>query len=237
MLRIGELAAATGVSIQTIHYYLRDGLLLPPVKTARNMAYYGLEYVEDIQLIKELQQKRFLPLSVIRLVLEAKRAGKDLVHLQDMSLSLEELFRPSGPEEEIQPVDSKGLADMVGLPAATLQALESIGLLIPSVTPEGKLYDGLALRIVRLIKQLLDMGLGPSDLDYYRVYIESLRTEARVVHDKILHSPGRTAWVSGKEIKETLESLRAAVTMHVQRQVVLELHNDEDATQPRSDRQ
>jgi DNA-binding transcriptional MerR regulator len=102
LMRIGELAEATGVSTQTIHYYLREGLLPPPIKTARNMAYYGPDHIEDIRLIKELQEKRYLPLSVLKLVLGAKREGKDVSQLQDMRLSLEELFRPLGPEEEIE---------------------------------------------------------------------------------------------------------------------------------------
>jgi DNA-binding transcriptional MerR regulator len=40
MLRMGELAEASGVSAATIKHYLREGLLPEPVKTSRNMAYY-----------------------------------------------------------------------------------------------------------------------------------------------------------------------------------------------------
>src|SRR3989304_5771469 len=134
LMRIGELVEATGVSAQTIHYYLREGLLKPPTKTAPNMAYYRPEYVDDIRLIKELQEKRYLPLSVIKLVLEAKRRGKDVGQLEVMSLSLEELFGPKGPEEELEPVALVGLVAMTGLAAATLEALEEIGLLMPAIT-------------------------------------------------------------------------------------------------------
>lgn len=231
LMRVGELAEATGVSVQTIHYYLREGLLPPPIKTAPNMAYYSPEHIEDIRLIKELQEKRYLPLSVIKLVLAAKWEGKDVGELRDMRLSIEELFRPSRPEEEMEAVALVELVAMSGLPAATLEVLEAIGLLIPSVTSEGKRYDGLDVHIARLAKKLLDLGLAPSDLSYYRRYVEALQTEAKVVHDRLLHSPRKKAWISGKEIKDTLDSLRVALATHVQRKVVMELHDHNDAAE------
>ena len=51
---IRELARAAGVSPQTIQYYVREGLLPPPTKTAKNMAYKGPEHVAAIRLFKEL---------------------------------------------------------------------------------------------------------------------------------------------------------------------------------------
>ena len=65
-----DLAEAAGVSAGTIKHYLREGLLPEPVKTSRNMAWYPREFVERVRLIKQLQEERFLPLKVIRDVLE-----------------------------------------------------------------------------------------------------------------------------------------------------------------------
>ena len=55
LLRMGELAEASGVPAPTIKHYLREGLLPEPVKTSRNMAYYPPEFVDRIRLIKRLQ--------------------------------------------------------------------------------------------------------------------------------------------------------------------------------------
>jgi len=68
LLKIGELAERAGVSPGTIR--LREGLLPKPVKTSRNMAYYQPELADRIELIKRLQEERFMPLRVIREVLE-----------------------------------------------------------------------------------------------------------------------------------------------------------------------
>jgi DNA-binding transcriptional MerR regulator len=70
MLKMAELAEASGVSAGTIKHYLREGLLPEPVKTSRNMAWYPPEFVDRIQLIKELQERRFMPLKAIKGILD-----------------------------------------------------------------------------------------------------------------------------------------------------------------------
>ena len=70
MLRMGELARASGVSAATIKHYLREGLLPEPVKTSRNMAYYPAEFVDRIRMIKQLQEERYMPLRVIKDLLD-----------------------------------------------------------------------------------------------------------------------------------------------------------------------
>ena len=40
------------------------------MRTSRNMAYYPPEFVERIRTIKRLQEERFMPLRLIRGVLE-----------------------------------------------------------------------------------------------------------------------------------------------------------------------
>jgi DNA-binding transcriptional MerR regulator len=72
-LKMSELAERSGVSAPTIRHYIREGLLGDGEdiqRTSRNMAYYPPELVERIQLIKRLQEERFMPLRVIKEVLE-----------------------------------------------------------------------------------------------------------------------------------------------------------------------
>lgn len=220
-MRMSELARAAGVSAQTIHFYLREGLLPPPVKTAPNMAYYGPEHVEEIQLIKELQEKHYLPLSVIKHVLDAKRRGKDMGQLQDMLLSLEATFRPLGPEEELEPVATVQLIAMSGLAVEVVEALEQMGLLSPDVTPEGKRYDGLDVRIARSIKKLLDLGLNPSDLVFYTRYVDALCEEKRVVGAKFFSGPSGQPAASVTEILQALETIKSALAARVYREAVV----------------
>jgi DNA-binding transcriptional MerR regulator len=76
LLRMRELAEASGVPAPTIKHYLREGLLPEPVKTSRNMAYYPPEFVDRIKLIKQLQEERYLPLKAIKEVLESRERSR-----------------------------------------------------------------------------------------------------------------------------------------------------------------
>jgi len=64
-----DLCEQTGLSRQAIHFYIQQGLLPEGVKTGRNMAWYGPEHVERLQLIRRLQEERYLPLKAIRALL------------------------------------------------------------------------------------------------------------------------------------------------------------------------
>ncbi|MEN8721178.1 MAG: MerR family transcriptional regulator [Oceanococcaceae bacterium] len=68
-LRMADLVERTGVSAQTIRYYVNQGLLPQPRKSARNMAWYSETHVEQIRLIRALQKEHFLPLVAIRAAL------------------------------------------------------------------------------------------------------------------------------------------------------------------------
>ncbi|MCL5256261.1 MAG: MerR family transcriptional regulator [Chloroflexi bacterium] len=230
LMRVGELAEATGVSVQTIHYYIRDGLLPPPIKTAPNMAYYGAQYVEEIRFIKELQQKRYLPLAMIKLVLKAKRDGQDVSHLDEMRVTIEELFRPTGLEEDLAPMTAIQLVVMTGMSVPMVEELERIGLLMPVMTPDGKRYDGIDARIAGAARKLMDLGLEPSDLRCYGRYAEALRTEAAVMHEKLhqLHSAGRMT-ASLQEVKAAMDTIKSSLAARVYRQEALSHDSGDDA--------
>lgn len=70
LLRIGELSRRTGISTSAINYYVREGLLPPPLKTAPNMAYYDPGYVDMVNSIKILQREKGLSLNEIKDLLE-----------------------------------------------------------------------------------------------------------------------------------------------------------------------
>ncbi|MFN8644674.1 MAG: MerR family transcriptional regulator [Candidatus Binatia bacterium] len=57
-----DLTRATGLTRETIHFYIAQGLLPPGTKTGRNTAEYGREHLERLQRIRDLQAQHFLPL-------------------------------------------------------------------------------------------------------------------------------------------------------------------------------
>lgn len=68
--RIAELEKQTGIPVQTIRFYVAQGLLPAPVKTSKNMGWYSALHVERLRMIQRLQRERFLPLRTIRSLVE-----------------------------------------------------------------------------------------------------------------------------------------------------------------------
>jgi DNA-binding transcriptional MerR regulator len=66
---MAELVSRSGASRETVRYYIREGLLPPPHRTARNMAWYTDRHLELIKLIRVLQEEQFLPLKAIKSLL------------------------------------------------------------------------------------------------------------------------------------------------------------------------
>jgi DNA-binding transcriptional MerR regulator len=53
--RIGEIAAATGVTVETLRFYEREGLLPTPVRSASGARRYGHDVVGRVRFIKQAQ--------------------------------------------------------------------------------------------------------------------------------------------------------------------------------------
>ncbi|MFN7174973.1 MAG: MerR family transcriptional regulator, partial [Thermaurantiacus tibetensis] len=70
-MRMRDLERASGIGRETIRFYIREGLLPEPVRTARNAALYGEEHLTRLLAIRRLREDRFLPLGVIRVLLDA----------------------------------------------------------------------------------------------------------------------------------------------------------------------
>jgi len=99
LFRVGELSRRTGVSTSAINYYVREGLLPPPAKSAPNMAYYDPGYIDIIKSIKVLQREKGMSLSQIR----------DMV-------SKGELSRPDGlPPEDFTGVEGTASGSKLAL--------------------------------------------------------------------------------------------------------------------------
>ncbi|MGJ7417856.1 MerR family transcriptional regulator [Streptomyces sp. NPDC003444] len=70
-MRIGELSRRTGVSVPTIKFYVREGLLPPGELTSPNQATYGETHVRRLRLIRALLDVGGLSVAGIREVIVA----------------------------------------------------------------------------------------------------------------------------------------------------------------------
>jgi DNA-binding transcriptional MerR regulator len=182
LLRMGELAEASGVSAATIKHYLREGLLPEPVKTSRNMAYYPPEFVDRIRLIKQLQEERFMPLRVIRSMLdEDPDRARTLVELEDRILERAlagERTRTSAAE----------VRERYDVPAEVLDRLEEIEVL----SPNSRGYTPSDVKIIEAISRFRAGGYEEAigftvydTLRYKRAMEDLVREEVEVLMDRV----------------------------------------------------
>jgi len=71
-MQISELAKISDVPVSTIRYYIREGLLPQPLRTGKTRAYYSLDHLKGIDLIKKKQAAGNKSLDAIRKELEKR---------------------------------------------------------------------------------------------------------------------------------------------------------------------
>lgn len=182
LLRMGELAEASGVPPATIKHYLREGLLPEPVKTSRNMAYYPPEFVERIELIKRLQEERFMPLRAIKAVLDA---GPERVRAL---LELEDSILDRALAGERTRTSAAEVREAYGLPKEVLDRLEQLEVL----SPNSRGYLPSDVRIIEAIGRFRaggydeQIGFTVYDTLRYKSALEELvRQEVEVVMERL----------------------------------------------------
>lgn len=127
-LRMRDLTRQTGLTRETIHFYIAQGLLPPGTKTGRNTAEYGREHLERLLRIRELQAQHFLPLRAIRALLADERSDDDLTPEQAALLSR---VRATLPHLAGRPQGAVRVADIAGAPhlARDVEALRTAGII------------------------------------------------------------------------------------------------------------
>lgn len=146
LLKMSELAERSGVSSATIKHYLREGLLGDGgeiVRTSRNMAYYPPEYVDRIQLIKRLQEDRYMPLRVIREVID-----EDPEQARKL-LEVEERILERALEAQGDRVAAEEARERFAIPLDALERLGELGV----VSPIGDGYDPEDVKILEAISR------------------------------------------------------------------------------------
>ncbi|MEA2297938.1 MAG: hypothetical protein QOF77_874 [Solirubrobacteraceae bacterium] len=150
LLKMSELVERSGVGAATIKHYLREGLLPEPVRTSRNMAYYGPEFVERLTLIKRLQEQRFMPLRLIkRMLSEEPDRLAALLELEDRIIE-----KALSHSQEQARVPAAEVGRRYDVPQAALDRLAELGVLTPS--PAG--YDPDDVKVIEAIGRFRASG-------------------------------------------------------------------------------
>ena len=223
-MKISELAERTRVPKETIHYYLREGVLRKPRKTGRNIADYNEDYVEQIRIIKQLQEHYFLPLSVIKKIIRRHRRQSSS---EKYSLNfLSEYFRPLDRLIARAVTGRETFRETTGLSAKWLGKFEEWGVIGYEMHEGLPVYAPDDVILGKLIVSMDRLGFGPKD----GYNPEDLRTIGDFVRDYVRRSQRNfyqtsLERLSPEEIEEKSIKFREVMSLffyHLYRKLVRE---------------
>ncbi len=221
-MRIGELARAAGVSRETIHFYLREGLLLPGQKVNARVSYFDDTHLTRLRLIKAFQQAR-VPLARIREQLDGMSPyGAPETPAMERAVAVVAEFL--GLDGEEPPLGRAEVAERAGLSLAQLARLEELGVLQPQFVDGRPIYTAAEAEAAEAARSILDQGVAPEKLAFVRRYSELAEQErAFLLHHLIkpAMAAGRRDQVSATLASRGLRVLEAYLRRQHRRQTLL----------------
>jgi DNA-binding transcriptional MerR regulator len=225
-MRVEELSAKAGVSVDTIRYYQSKGLLPAPRRQGR-VAWYDTDHLERIARVRSLQSRGYTLATIVRLVngeldaadeaLLGELAGSGLSDagtMPDHSASAagrdptQAGASPAQPrEQELFTIEA--LALRTGVPLPLLRAVESEGLLVPRRVGSEERYTSEDVDAARAGLALLEWGVPLSALlDLGRRHHAATASIAREAVDLFsVHIRGSLREESGENDVERTERL------------------------------
>lgn len=192
--RMAEVVWRSGLTKETIHYYLREGLLPPPRKTARNAALYGNKHLHRLRLIRSLREEHLLSLKAIKNLLAEQPhlqfSADQLAILQALRRhKLNDLRRARADGE---PRTTGDLARELRLGPTELQELREIELLTAADDEVIEADEAECLRLWALVRDAgidAEKGFSPRDIRYIDQAAKLLFERELTLFKDRLHQP------------------------------------------------
>ncbi len=155
-MRVEELALQGDVSVDTIRYYQKQGLLRAPARDGR-VAWYDAEHLEALARIRDLQ-RRGLSLAIIRRFVSGELEPAD----QSLAAAVAEANAVSDPGAGELSLEE--LADEVGVTVEIVSYLVDDGLLAPQIVDGQPRFTANHLSTLRSGLALVEAGLPLDEL-------------------------------------------------------------------------
>ncbi|MFO7590354.1 MAG: MerR family transcriptional regulator [Acidimicrobiia bacterium] len=175
--RIDDLARTADLTVDTIRYYRREGLLPAPERCGRTNR-YGPEHLERLERIKDLQARKF-SLAAIKALLTEERG------------ELVDGIFGGGDDREYTLTD---LVERSGIDPSLAEQLRESGILRDPAEFGRDAYDGSDLDLLRTLAELHTLGFpAPAIVEVGRIYAEGIEATQRRVVD-LFATGGELDW-------------------------------------------
>jgi DNA-binding transcriptional MerR regulator len=205
--RVEALAAAAGISVDTVRFYQGRGLLELPRRSGR-IALYDDDHLERLRRVRALQQRGF-NLGVIARILRGELDAADEALVEAVAAGDDEA---EGETEEFWTLAELGRR--AGVPETLLEALEREGVLVPRHQHGEARYTEADLVALQAGLKLLAFGLPIGEvLDLARMHREASREVAEravTLFDRHIRQAHRGDDEAAAELVEAFHALLPA---------------------------
>jgi DNA-binding transcriptional MerR regulator len=160
-MKISSVVKRSGVPKETIHFYIREGLLRKPRKSGVNIADYTENHVKQILFIKDLRDNFYFPIPLIRKIVRKvkKQPAADRAFFELHG----KYFRPADRLLNEEIVGRDEFQEATGLGRKWIRKAEEWGLIEPQIQDGQPVYSLDDIAIGKLMVDMDRIGFGPKD--------------------------------------------------------------------------
>ena len=208
-----ELESLTGVGREAVRFYIKEGILPPPDKPKKNVAHYSEEHVLRIKMIRKLQEEKFLPLKVIKNILnttsfaELSTSG----NLAEFELAFSVML---ADERGYTKKTLKDVTATIGFSETALHEMHDLEIITILDDAAGESLDAVDIKVLEHWHQILAMGYDQGtgyDLQFLKRYLDMSRRlaeqEVSLFFREFSSLPIKAAAQLGSEGTKTANSL------------------------------
>jgi DNA-binding transcriptional MerR regulator len=147
-----ELEKLTNMTRATINFYIKEGLLPVPQKSAKNMAYYDEEFIEKLKVIEKMRNADFTLNQIKRLV------NYDTNTINGFGLQILESVNKLLPFGVDQNQVSISQIKEIGFSDENINELIDLRIII-STDKSNTMFPAYSMTVCRFVKYFIDLGV------------------------------------------------------------------------------
>lgn len=147
-----ELEKLTNMSRATINFYIKEGILPKPEKSAKNMAYYDEDFIDKLKFIEKMKSSGFTLNQIKKLV------QFDSNTVNGYSLQVLESVNRLLPYDLEETIISLQQIQEIGFDDEIVKELINMKIII-SIDKENNHFPAYSITICRFVKYFIDFGI------------------------------------------------------------------------------
>lgn len=147
-----ELEKLTNMTRATINFYIKEGILPVPQKSAKNMAYYDEDFIEKLKVIEKMRNADFTLNQIKRLV------NYDTNTINGFGLQILESVNKLLPYGIDQNLVSISQIKEIGFSDKNINELIDLRIII-SPDKSNTMFPAYSMTVCRFVKYFIDLGV------------------------------------------------------------------------------